>query len=120
MTGAARGVSKDTLSATAEAAMSDQRDTIAVQDQVERLAGLFLRQSLGYILTLLDSSGRILSINTQGERTDCWVADQIIGRSHEIFYPPDEITAGMPLADLETATRSEENTSQPKSLLRIS
>ena len=93
------------LSGGAGAAMPDRCDTTPVATQVERLAGLFLRQGLGYVLTLLDSSGRILSFNTEGERTDCWLSDQIIGRSHELFYPPDEIAAGMPLADLENAAR---------------
>lgn len=93
------------LSGAAGAAMPDRCDTTPVATQVERLAGLFLRQGLGYVLTLLDSSGRILSFNTEGERTDCWLSDQIVGRSHELFYPPDEIAAGMPLADLENAAR---------------
>lgn len=70
-----------------------------------RLASLFLRQAAGYVLSLLDPEGRVLALNVEGERIERWSADQVRGRSHEIFYPPDEILAGQPRADLDAAIR---------------
>lgn len=72
---------------------------------VEQLARLFLRQAGGYVLTLLAASGRVLSYNIGGERIECWSADHVVGQQHDVFYPPDEIHAGRPRADLAAALR---------------
>lgn len=77
-----------------------------VAAQVGVLAPLFFRQAAGYVLSLLDPEGRVLSYNTTGEHLECWPADRIIGAPHDIFYPPDEITAERPRADLDAALRS--------------
>ncbi|MCW1431930.1 PAS domain S-box protein [Novosphingobium sp. JCM 18896] len=69
----------------------------------ERLASLFLRQAGGYILSLLDVSGRVLSYNEEGERIECWPIEHVMGNPHDMFYPPDEVTAGRPQADLAAA-----------------
>lgn len=71
--------------------------------EIERLAALFLRQAGGYVLSLLDASGQVLSYNEEGERVECWPLDDVLGNPHDLFYPPDEITAGRPRADLAAA-----------------
>lgn len=85
----------------------DKKDTGApdVAAEVERLAPLLLRQIGGYVLSLLNPAGRVLSYNEEGERIECWPLDRVLGNSHEFFYPPDEITAGRPQADLSAALR---------------
>ncbi|MDF0544144.1 PAS domain S-box protein [Sphingobium sp. H39-3-25] len=77
----------------------------ATPAQVERLASLFLRQVGGYVLALLDPTGQVLSYNEEGERIECWPLDHVLGHPHDLFYPPDEITAGQPQADLSAALR---------------
>lgn len=74
-------------------------------EEERRLSSLFLRQATGYVFSLLDPQGRVLALNSEGERIERWTIDQVRGQSHEIFYPPDEILAGQPRADLETAVR---------------
>lgn len=71
--------------------------------EVARLAPLFLRQAAGYVLSLLDPSGRVLSYNAEGERLECWPAERVLGERHDLFYPPDEIAAGRPDVDLAAA-----------------
>ena len=71
--------------------------------EVVRLAPLFLRQAAGHVLTLLDPAGIVLSYNEEGERAECWPLDRVLGQPHDLFYPPDEITAGRPCADLAAA-----------------
>lgn len=85
----------------------DKKDARApdVVAEVERLAPLFLHQMGGYVLLLLDPAGRVLSYNEGGERIECWPLDRVLGNAHDLFYPPDEITAGRPKADLSTALR---------------
>lgn len=79
---------------------SDAKNATA---EIERLAALFLRQAGRYVLSLLDVSGRVLSYNEEGERIECWPLDHVLGKQHDLFYPPDEITAGRPRADLAAA-----------------
>ncbi|QJU58265.1 PAS domain S-box protein [Sphingomonas sp. AP4-R1] len=83
----------------------DKKDSSApdVAAEVKRLAPLLLRQVGGYVLLLLDPAGRVLSYNEEGERIECWPLDRVLGNAHDLFYPPDEITAGRPQADLSAA-----------------
>src|SRR3546814_16173509 len=45
----------------------------------------------------------VLSYNEEGERAECWPLDRVLGQPHDLFYPPDEIAAGRPCADLAAA-----------------
>ena len=74
-----------------------------IASDVARLAPLFLRQAGGHVLTLLDPAGIVLSYNEEGERAECWPLDRVLGQPHDLFYPPDEIAAGRPGADLAAA-----------------
>jgi two-component system sensor kinase FixL len=69
------------------------------------LTPLFLSQAAGYVLSLLDPAGLVLTYNLEGERTERWKSQDVVGRFHEIFYPPDEVGAGKPRADLDVARR---------------
>ncbi len=53
----------------------------------------------------LDRSGSVLSWNRGAERLKGYTADEIIGRQHTLFYPPEEIQAGKPARLLEQAAR---------------
>lgn len=74
--------------------------------EAAELALLFLRQASGYVLSLLDPSGRVLSYNIAGEHIERWPAERVVGVAHDIFYPPDEVAAEQPRADLDAALRS--------------
>lgn len=69
------------------------------------LAALMVRQASGYAFALLDPAGRIVDVNNAAGQVGCWPADLVRGRSHEVFYPSDEIAQGRPAVDLADAVR---------------
>ncbi|HYO55004.1 ATP-binding protein [Archangium sp.] len=58
-----------------------------------------------YALYLLDPEGRVASWNPGAERIHGWRAEEIIGRSGELFYPPEARAEGRPRRDWERAAR---------------
>ncbi|WP_326837104.1 PAS domain-containing sensor histidine kinase [Amycolatopsis rhabdoformis] len=65
--------------------------------------GLLVRGVLDYAILMLDTSGHIISWNAGAERIKGWRADEIIGQHFSVFYPPEDIAAGKPERELETA-----------------
>lgn len=58
-----------------------------------------------YAIVALDPDGVILTWNAGAEQLKGYVAEEIVGRHHSVFYPPEEIAAGRPAHELETALR---------------
>ena len=58
-----------------------------------------------YAIFMLDREGRILSWNSGAQRLKGYAAEEVIGRSFEIFYPQDQIDAGWPRQELDDALR---------------
>ncbi|NRF68218.1 PAS domain S-box protein [Aquincola sp. S2] len=56
-----------------------------------------------YAILMLDREGRVMTWNVGAERIKGWRADEIIGRSFETFYPPEQIAAGWPQEELRRA-----------------
>jgi diguanylate cyclase (GGDEF)-like protein/PAS domain S-box-containing protein len=56
-----------------------------------------------YAILMLDTDGRIASWNTGAERFKGWDVDEIIGRSHALFYLEEDIAAERPGSELATA-----------------
>jgi PAS domain S-box-containing protein len=52
---------------------------------------------------MLDETGRIRSWNIGAQRLKGYTADEVIGRSFEMFYPRDQIDIGLPQRELEGA-----------------
>lgn len=78
-------------------------DHIGDAVSLAQLARLAFQEATGYILVLLDPSGRIIAVNGEAERIERWSLTEVQGQSHALFYPPDEIAAGRPQADLDAA-----------------
>ena len=55
---------------------------------------------------MLDPAGRIATWNEGAERIKGYSDEEIIGKHFSIFYPPDDIAAGKPAWELETAVRA--------------
>ncbi|HWG84621.1 MAG TPA: PAS domain S-box protein [Deinococcales bacterium] len=51
----------------------------------------------------LDDDGNITSWNPGAERINGWRAEEIVGRHFSTFYPPEDVVAGKPQRELETA-----------------
>ena len=56
-----------------------------------------------YGIFLLDADGRVASWNAGAERITGYAADHVIGAHIAIFYPPEEVAAGGPAAELREA-----------------
>ena len=82
-----------------------EADTPASRADLDQLASRILDQVTGYVIAILDPEGRIAAINQEAERIEQWCANDVLGQSHAIFYPPDEVAANRPTADLEQAER---------------
>jgi diguanylate cyclase (GGDEF)-like protein/PAS domain S-box-containing protein len=56
-----------------------------------------------YAILMLDLGGAVVSWNVGTDQFKGWGADEIIGRDHSVFYPPEAITAGTPADELRVA-----------------
>lgn len=66
---------------------------------------LLVQSVQDYAILLLDPEGLVTSWNEGAERIKGYTADEIVGRSFEVFYPKEAIEAGYPAYELETAAR---------------
>jgi PAS domain S-box-containing protein len=56
-----------------------------------------------YAIFLLDPQGRVISWNPGAERIKGYTAEQILGQHFSRFYPREDVDAGKPARELETA-----------------
>ncbi len=65
---------------------------------------LLVESVVDYAIFMLDEHGHILTWNAGAQRLKGYNADEVTGRSFEIFYPADAIERGWPRYELEQAT----------------
>ena len=58
-----------------------------------------------YAIFTLDPDGHVMSWNIGAQRLNGYTRDEIVGRHFSTFYPPEDIAAGKPEWELETALR---------------
>ncbi|MES2443032.1 MAG: PAS domain S-box protein [Pseudomonadota bacterium] len=61
---------------------------------------LFVESATDRALFLLDAEGIVTTWNTGAELLTGWSAEEIIGQSGSLLYPPGDVEAGKPAADL--------------------
>lgn len=66
---------------------------------------LLVQSVKDYAILLLDTEGRVISWNEGAERIKGYTADEILGRSFEVFYPEEAAATGFPAHELEVAGR---------------
>ena len=66
---------------------------------------LMVENVTDYAILMLDPDGEVVSWNEGVQRIKGYAADEIVGRSFEVFYPPEAIEAGFPRHELEIAAR---------------
>ncbi len=69
----------------------------------EELHRLMIESVRDYAIFRLDSSGHIMTWNEGARRIKGYTADEIIGRHFSTFYTPEDLAAGKPAMELETA-----------------
>ncbi|MGB2670908.1 MAG: PAS domain S-box protein [Candidatus Acidiferrum sp.] len=90
-----------------------EEDDISLRGSEGKIAGrrteerfrLLVDAVQDYAIFMLDVGGHISSWNTGAERLKGYAASEIMGRHFSVFYPQEEILAGKPQAELETAAR---------------
>ena len=71
----------------------------------ERRFRLLVERVVDYAIYMLDATGRVASWNAGAERIKGYKAEEIIGQHVARFYVSEDVAAGKPLRELETATR---------------
>jgi PAS domain S-box-containing protein len=83
-----------------------QRSTDAILETgVEDAYRLLVDAVSDYAIFHLDPEGRVASWNTGAQRLKGYRADEIIGKSFEVFYPPEDVAAGKCALELVEAAR---------------
>jgi PAS domain S-box-containing protein len=59
-----------------------------------------------YAISLLDTTGHVVTWNKGAQRTKGYRPEEIIGRHFSVFYPPDDVAARKPDRELEIAART--------------
>ncbi|HUQ28076.1 MAG TPA: PAS domain S-box protein [Usitatibacter sp.] len=95
--GVHRGFSKITRDLT------ERREQEERMRQSEERFRLLLEGVEDYAIYLLDPDGRVSSWNGGAQRIMGYTAGEIVGQSFERFYPPEDVVAGRPTAELRTA-----------------
>lgn len=81
------------------AEVSAERDRASAGER-ERL---ILDAALEYVVLTLDLGGRITSWSPGAKAVLGWSATEAVGRSGAIFFTPEDVAAGVPARELETA-----------------
>jgi PAS domain S-box-containing protein len=89
--------------------MLRRRDRAAQRSEDELRASeeryrLLIAGVTDYAILALDVDGRVTTWNSGAERIKGYRAEEIIGRHCSVFYPPEDISAGIPAAELVAAT----------------
>ena len=74
----------------------------ALHDSEEHF-GLLVASLRDYAVLMLDPDGRVISWNAGAERIKGYRAEEIVGRSFAVFYPPEEAERGEHLRHLAEA-----------------
>jgi two-component system sensor kinase FixL len=66
--------------------------------------GLLVDGATSYAIYMLNPEGRVTIWNRGAERIKGWTEAEIVGRDVALFYPPEDVAAGKPQADLARAS----------------
>ncbi len=81
----------------AESQGSDARDLALLNEEL----GLLIDGATNHAIYMLDPRGHVTIWNRGAERIKGWAQAEILGRHFSLFYPPEDVLAGMPQRDLD-------------------
>jgi len=77
----------------------------AIDDSPIPLYQMLVDSVEDYAIFALDRDGNVISWNPGAARFKGYTASEIKGQNFSVFYPPEDLQAGKPELELETATR---------------
>jgi PAS domain S-box-containing protein len=66
---------------------------------------LLVESVTNYAIYMLDPEGRVVTWNVGAERSKGYKAEEILGQNYSIFFPPEDVAAGLPADEMATAAR---------------
>ena len=78
------------------------RSEVALRESEERFR-LLVEGVHEYAIVLLDREGTVVSWNAGAERLKGFKGEEILGRPFSVFYPPQDVAAGVPARELKLA-----------------
>jgi PAS domain S-box-containing protein len=85
--------------------MLNMNPQMSSKNQQRDLYELLLRNVKDYAVFAIDTSGRVVSWNESAERLRGYNESEVVGEHFSMFYLPEDVKAGRPALDLETALK---------------
>lgn len=85
--------------------ITERKNAVEKLRQSEERFRLIVEGAKDYVILALDPQGLIVSWNEGAQRIQGYSSEEIIGRHFSCFYPAEDVAAGKPLRELETARR---------------
>jgi PAS domain S-box-containing protein len=83
--------------------LTDRRSAEVALGESERRFRLLVSSVKDYAIFMLDPAGIVTTWNEGAQRLKGYAADEIVGRSFESFYTPEDLARGWPRRELEIA-----------------
>jgi PAS domain S-box-containing protein len=83
--------------------VTEQKKAIDALRQSEEMFRLIVSNIKDYAIIVLDPEGQVISWNGGAQRIKGYLTAEIVGQHFSVFYPPEDLIAGKPDSELQSA-----------------